>query len=81
MGFSMIPITKDEKMRLERAYPEYRYPRTMRGDSKRHHYYCPEIESLMRLIADTNEQAAAFVRECDMRRLRRRGGNGERGCR
>lgn len=64
----MIPITKEEKQFLAKAFPEYKYPRTMKHDSKRHHYYCTEAEHLMRAIADTNAAAAEIVRELDKRR-------------
>lgn len=61
----MIPITKEEKELLSSLYPGYRYPRTMKNDSKRHHYYCTEDERLMRAIANSNDRAAAVVREID----------------
>lgn len=64
----MIPITKEEKQKLEMLYPQYQYPRTMKQDSKRHHYYCTESEELMRAIADSNFRAAERVKEFDKRR-------------
>ncbi len=72
----MIPITKKEKDGLARLFPPnkppyYRFPRTMKQDSKRHHYFCTETEELMRAIADSNSQAAELVKEFDrMRALR-----------
>ncbi len=72
----MIPITKKEKDRLVKLFPPnkppyYRFPRTMKQDSKRHHYFCTESEELMRAIADSNSQAAKLVKEFDrMRALR-----------
>lgn len=64
----MIPITREEKDLLAKLYPRYKYPRTMRQDSKRHHYFCTEQEDLMRAIAHSNERAAEFVREADRQR-------------
>lgn len=68
----MISITKAEKDRLVKAFPPnkppyYRFPRTMKQDSKRHHYFCTESEELMRAIADSNAQAAELVKEYDRR--------------
>lgn len=61
----MIPITKEEKNLLAKLFPRYRFPRTMKQDSKRHHYSCPEVEELMRPIADSNPYAAELVKEFD----------------
>lgn len=64
----MIPISKEEKDRLVEAFPQYQYPRTMKKDSKRHHYFCTEIYSLMVTIADTNEAARKFVNDYNKHR-------------
>lgn len=66
----MIQISKSEKQLLEKLYPNYRYPRTMRQKSHRHHYYCVEDEPLMRAIAGTNSAAAEFVRQRETGRCR-----------
>lgn len=68
----MIPITKAEKEKLVKVFPPdkppyYRFPRTMKHDSKRHHYFCTESEELMRIIADTNIRAEERVKEYDRR--------------
>lgn len=68
----MIPITKEEKELLVKAFPPdkppyYRFPRTMKQDSKRHHYFCTESEDLMRAIAGSNSRAAELVKEFDRR--------------
>lgn len=69
----MISITKAEKERLENLFPQYKYPRTMKQRTKRHHYFCTEAEELMREIADTNDAAAELVKEFDRQReLRKR---------
>lgn len=68
----MISITKEEKELLVKLYPRYKYPRTMKQDSKRHHYFCTESEELMRAISQSNEQAAQFVKEIDQRRALRK---------
>ena len=85
----MIPITKEEKELLVKAFPPYkppfyRFPRTMKQDSKRHHYFCTESEELMRLIAGSNSQAAELVKEFDRRKRlretrRKRWGGGTNG--
>ena len=72
----MIPITKKEKDKLVKLFPpnkppHYRFPRTMKQDSKRHHYFCTEAEELMRPIADSNSRAAELVKEFDRRRALR----------
>ena len=69
----MIPITKAEKDLLVKAFPPYkppfyRFPRTMKQDSKRHHYFCTESEELMRAIASSNSRAALLGVEFDRQR-------------
>ena len=69
----MIPITKAEKDLLVKAFPPYkppfyRFPRTMKQDSTRHHYFCTESEELMRAIASSNSRAAQLVEEFDRQR-------------
>lgn len=64
----MIQITKAEKELLVEMFPDIRFPRTMKQDSKRHHYFCTETIELMRPIASSNIRAAEFVREHDRRR-------------
>ena len=54
----MISITKQEKDLLVKLFPHYKFPRTMKQDSKRHHYFCTESEELMRPIANSNAAAA-----------------------
>lgn len=68
----MIQITKEEKELLVKLYPHYKYPRTMKQDSKRHHYFCTESEELMRAIAHSNAQAAQFVENLDRQRAMRK---------
>lgn len=74
--FSVISITKKEKDKLVKLFPPnkppyYRFPRTMKQDSKRHHYFCTEAEELVRVIADSNAQAAELTKKFDqMRALR-----------
>lgn len=79
----MISVTKDEKELITRLFPQYRVARTMRQDSKRHHYYAVEVESVMRAIAGSNSQAAAIIADIDKRKaleksrrdnMRKRGG-------
>ncbi len=78
----MISITKQEKDLLVNLFPHYKFPRTMKQDSKRHHYFCTESEELMRPIAGSNSAAAELVREFDRQRAlceaRRKSQCGER---
>lgn len=52
----MVPINKKEKDLLSKAFPPYVYPnyycypRTMRSDSKRAHYFCVESPELMKML-------------------------------
>lgn len=64
----MIPITKEEKEILSELFPKCRFPRTMRQDSKRHHYFCVESENLMRAISGSNLYAAEIVKTLDRER-------------
>lgn len=47
----LIAITKKEKEAVLAKYPKTHVVRTMRGDSRRHHYYCTENKGVMALIA------------------------------
>lgn len=67
----MIPITKAEKELLSELFPRGKFPRTMKQDSKRHHYFCTESEEYMRAIAHSNAAAAELVKEFDRRRAYR----------
>lgn len=71
MIITLIPITRQEKDLLSDLFPNQKFPRTMKQDSKRHHYFCVEVEYLMRPIADTNIHAAAFIEEYDKRARQR----------
>lgn len=76
----MIPVTKEEARLLRELFPDYKVTRTMRQDSKRHHYYATESEEMMRVIAGTNDAAAEIVaridrsRELKRKRMNRQGG-------
>ena len=71
MSFFVISITKQEKDLLVKLFPHYKFPRTMKQDSKRHHYFCTESEELRRPIADSNSAAAERVKEFDRQRALR----------
>lgn len=43
----MVQVTKAEKVALEKAFPDVRIVRTMKHDSKRSHYFCPEESRLI----------------------------------
>ncbi len=46
----MIPINKAEKEAILEKYPNTHIARTMRADSKRHHYFCEESRKVMMLL-------------------------------
>lgn len=46
----MVKISKAEKDAVVKIYPDVQFTRTMRQDSKRHHYYMVEQPGPMRLI-------------------------------
>lgn len=46
----MIAITKKEKDIIVAKYPNTTFVRTMKQDSKRHHYYMVEGTAQMRLL-------------------------------
>lgn len=46
----MIAITASEKEAIRAKYPDVHITRTMRQDSKRHHYYCVEDRRVLRLL-------------------------------
>ena len=47
----MVLINKDEKMKITEVFPDVTIVRTMKHDSKRHHYYCPEEPRIMRYLS------------------------------
>lgn len=67
----MILITKEEATQLRAVFPKVELHRTCRQKSKRHRIYCPCLEAYLRVIADTNLEAAALVTEIDRRKARR----------
>lgn len=46
----MIAITAEEKKIIHEQYPDVHIVRTMKQDSKRHHYYMTEDKKPMRLL-------------------------------
>lgn len=46
----MISITKAEKIRILSMFPNIHIVRTMRQDSRRHHYYMAEERGPMKLL-------------------------------
>lgn len=59
----MVLITKQDAMRVREIYPEAEIRRTMKQKSKRHKYYLPELERYLRIVADTNDEAAEILRK------------------
>jgi len=48
--FLMVKISKAEKEEIVKLYPDVQLTRTMRQDSKRHHYYMVEQPGPMRVL-------------------------------
>lgn len=46
----MVLINKQEKEIIAERFPDVHIVRTMKQDSKRHHYYCEEAKRVMRLL-------------------------------
>ena len=46
----MISITLDEKNAIRERFPEVHIVRTMKRDSKRHHYYMEEVRGPTKLL-------------------------------
>ncbi len=46
----MIAITAEEKKIIHEQYPDVHIVRTMKQDSKRHHYYMTEDKKPMKLL-------------------------------
>lgn len=60
----MVAITKDEKEAILKQYPKINIVRTMRQDSKRHHYYMEEAKGAMALLRRLrNNGIAVFNRK------------------
>lgn len=46
----MIAITKNEKLEINKKFPDAHIVRTMKQKSKRHRYYCEETERVLKFI-------------------------------
>lgn len=46
----LVAINKEEKDMIKRVYPSTHVVRTMKQDSRRHHYYMEESNGAMRLL-------------------------------
>lgn len=49
-GYRLVVISKEEKDKLLARFPDLYIVRTMRGESKRHRYYCEEKFHVMRYL-------------------------------
>jgi len=67
----LIAITKEDAERVRKVFPRAEIASTCAKKSKRHRYYLPEIEEYLRLIADTNNQAAIICHRIDRSRERK----------
>lgn len=53
----MVAITADEKKSILKKYPNVHIVRTMKQDSKRHHYYMEEQSGPMKLLRSIRNPA------------------------
>lgn len=56
----MVPITRDEKILLQKKYPNLCVARTMRQDSKRKHYYCEERAGAMAYLEQIRQFGVVY---------------------
>lgn len=68
----LIKISKSESEIVRRTFPYAEIARTCIQKSKRHHYYLPEVEKYLRLIADSNLEASAICSLIDKTRKPKR---------
>lgn len=52
----MVAISKEEKEVIREKLPHAHIARTMKADSKRHHYYVEESRAAMRLLQRLRNQ-------------------------
>ena len=48
----MVQVTKEEKAAIVKRFPDAHIVRTMRGDSKRGHYYVEETRKIMAFLKE-----------------------------
>ena len=46
----MIQINKSEREIINKKFPRAHIVRTMKNDSRRHHYYCEETKQILHLL-------------------------------
>lgn len=56
----MVPITRDEKILLQKKYPNLCVARTMKQDSKRKHYYCEERVGAMAYLNEIRQMGVVY---------------------
>ena len=59
MIFEVIAITASEKKAICERFPRLHIVRTMKQDSKRHHYYMVEEAAPMRMLRELRWQSTA----------------------
>lgn len=57
----MIAITAEEKKAIHKKYPDVHIVRTMKQDSKRHHYYMTEDRKPMALLRKLREAGEVYT--------------------
>lgn len=69
----MIAITQSEKETIRTRFPDVHIVRTMRQDSKRHHYYMVEERGPVRMLRELRGQAEHRDKKWNGRKSDRRG--------
>ena len=57
----MVSITAEEKKIIHEQYPDVHIVRTMKQDSKRHHYYMTEDKKPMKLLRKLREAECRYT--------------------
>lgn len=56
----MIQISKEERAAIAEAFPDVHVVRTMKSDSKRHHYYCEEAPRVLRFLERMRSRGVVY---------------------
>lgn len=69
----MIVIDKSEKEIIRKMFPKVHIVRTMKQDSKRHHYYCEETKDVLRCLSKIRNSGGAYNGTDNLPRSKRAG--------
>lgn len=66
----MIPITKEEKEKIIKKFPNIYIVRTMKQKSKRHHYFCEESRPILKFLNRIRGDQPLHDNSCNHRKTR-----------